>query len=363
VSVKRRLFALFLLFAISVDAAAYTVFFINPGRSDEPYWVGASQGMQMAARSLGITLDIHYAERSPARVLEIAKEVTGRVDKPAYLVYPNEYGLGGEVLKLASAAGIKTFFAYSTLPEAEYGKPRERYSKWIGSLVPDVEEAGFLTSRALITRGLADRRVAPDGKLHLLIIAGDKSTPSSVLRTQGALRAAKREPAVIIDEIIYADFDQQKAREGAADAFQAHRDAKLVWAGSDLMALGAMEALEKQGRVAGRDVLFSAINTSRQAMQSVQNGRLAVLAGGHFMAGAWALVMIDDYHRGKDFANEGLTLTKPMFVLFTPDLAKRYLAQFDSGLKTADFRIFSKATNANIGRYDFRFDRLLRQVR
>ena len=36
-------------------ARAQSVAFINPGKSDEIYWVTATQGMQAAAKSLGMT--------------------------------------------------------------------------------------------------------------------------------------------------------------------------------------------------------------------------------------------------------------------------------------------------------------------
>jgi ABC-type sugar transport system substrate-binding protein len=350
-----------MLLTASAQCFALSVIFVNPGRSDEAFWATASQGMQMAARSLDIDLDVRYAERSRERMVEIVKQVAGG-KKPDYLILVNEYGLGGEMLKLAEAAGIRTFFAYNSLPQGEFGAPRERYRNWIGALVPDVEEAGYLTARALIANGLALRRFGRDGKLHMLAVAGDAATPSSVMRTQGMMRAVKQTASVVLDQVLHADFNQQKARDLAADAFEKHPDISLLWAGSDLMAFGAMEALEKRGRQPGKDVLFSGINTSAQAMQAVQNGRLTALAGGHFMAGAWALVMIDDFHRGKDFASEGLTLTKPMFVLFTPELAKRYTTQFEGGLKATDFRRFSKARNPNVVRYDFRLDRLLLQA-
>jgi ABC-type sugar transport system substrate-binding protein len=357
----RALVALSLVLgAIGQPSLAASVTFVNPGRSDEVFWVTASRGLQMAADSLDMKLDIHYAERSPEKILEIVKEIAAG-KKTDYLIFPNEYALGGEVLKITEPAGIKTFFAYSTLPEAEFGRPRERYRNWIGSLVPDVEEVGFLTARALITQGLAQRRFGKDGKLHLLAIAGDEKTPTSVLRTQGMMRAVKRERAAVLDQVVYADFNQQKARESAAIALEKFRDVRLVWAGNDLMAFGAMETLEKRGKIPGKDVLFSGINTSRQAMEAVQSGRLAALAGGHFMAGAWALVMIYDYHHGKDFASEGLVLTKPMFVMFTPELAKQYLAQFEGGMKGMDFRRYSKVHTPTVARYDFRLDRLLQK--
>jgi ABC-type sugar transport system substrate-binding protein len=38
-------------------ARAQSVAFINPGKSDEVYWMTATQGMQAAARSLGMTFE------------------------------------------------------------------------------------------------------------------------------------------------------------------------------------------------------------------------------------------------------------------------------------------------------------------
>ena len=101
------------------------------------------------------------------------------------------------------------------------------------------------------------------------------------------------------------------ARNGAAQADQLYRlypDARLVWAGNDLMAFGAMAAWEKRGGKPGMDAWFSGINTSTEALEAVKSGRLTSLAGGHFITGAWAMVMIYDYHHGRDFADEGLEL-------------------------------------------------------
>ena len=44
-------------------APAQTVAFINPGKSDEIYWVTATQSMQAAAKSLGMAFEVQYAQR------------------------------------------------------------------------------------------------------------------------------------------------------------------------------------------------------------------------------------------------------------------------------------------------------------
>src|SRR4029077_10318542 len=110
---------------------------------------------------------------------------------------------------------------------------------------------------------------------------------------------------------------------------------------------------------AGVDAWFSGINTSTEALEAIKSGRLTSLAGGHFITGAWALLMIYDYHHGCDFADEGLELRRSMFAEFTPQLADRYLERFSGGFEGVDFSRYSKVKNPKLKRYNFGFSQLL----
>lgn len=350
---------------LSIPAAALTVAFVNPGKSDELYWLTASQAMQSAADSLGIRLEVFYAERDHLRQVEIMRTLVARParERPDYVVIGNEKRMGGPQLRLATDAGIKVFFAYSTLlseDRAVFGAPREKYKDWIGSLLPRAEDAGYLTAKALIERGLREGRFAADGKLHLLAIAGDNSTESSLLRNAGMERAVREQPKVVLDQMVYAEWRRDLGEEKAKQLYVRHPQVQLVWAGNDLMAFGAMKALEEGGGKAGKDKLFSGVNTSTEAMQAVIDGRMEALAGGHFMCGAWALVLLYDYAHGRDFADEGLELVYPMFSLFDPPLARRFLERFKDGVPKMDFRAYSKAYNPKLKHYDFSFAQLLK---
>ena len=111
------------------------------------------------------------------------------------------------------------------------------------------------------------------------------------------------------------------------------------------------------------DAWFSGVNTSTEALEAIKSGRLTSLAGGHFITGAWALVMIYDYHHGRDFADEGLELERPMFATFTPRLADLYLERFGGGFQNVDFRRYSKVKNRELKRYNFGFAQLLESKR
>jgi ABC-type sugar transport system substrate-binding protein len=70
-------------------AAAQSVAFINPGKSEEVYWVTATQSMQAAAKSLGMAFEVQYAQREPLKTLEIARELVARPagKRPEYCDY------------------------------------------------------------------------------------------------------------------------------------------------------------------------------------------------------------------------------------------------------------------------------------
>ncbi|MCV2366629.1 ABC transporter substrate-binding protein [Roseateles oligotrophus] len=338
-------------------AIALNVAFVNPGRSNEAFWLASSQAMQSAADSLGIRLEVLYAEREPKRALEIAQEIAQRpaAKRPDYVILVNEKGTLVESAQALGAAGIKTFAAYSGLLPQERAQwaPRKGLPLLLGSLEPRARDAGYLTARALIQQGLAEKRLAADGKLHMLALAGDRSTPVSIQRNEGLRQALAENPQVELKEQAFGDWRRDLAKEKTQGLLQRYPEAQLLWAASDLMAFGALEALESRERKPGRDMLVSAINTSTEAMQARIDGRFAALAGGHFMTGAWALVMIYDHAQGRDFSDEGLELERPMFMLFSKPEATRFLSRFEGGIGKLDFRPYSKHLNLRLKQYQF----------
>lgn len=352
---------------VCLPAMALSMAFINPGKSDEVYWVTAAHAMESAARDLGVKLEVLYAERQHPRVLDFARQIIARPrqERPDFVIFSNDYATGPELLRLFDAAGIKTFMAFSgisdPLDRKNTGQPRQHYKTWLGSIEPHAEEAGYLTAKALISKGREAGAMAADGKLHLLAISGDRSTPTSIRRGEGMRKAVSEAPDVVLDQEIFAAWNREKAAEQAEWLLQRYPAARLVWAGNDLMAFGAMQALEKRGGRVGRDVWFSGVNTSREAMEAVKSGRLTALSGGHFIAGAWAVVMLYDYANGRDFAGkDGLELDQSMFALFSRAEAETFLNRYgEMNFDAVDFRRFSKVLNHRVKRYDFSFRQLL----
>ena len=352
---------LMLCWLLPLPALAFSVTFVNPGLHDEAYWLSASRAMQAAAHELDIELEVLYAERDHLKMIDLVRQVAARPRKPDYLIVVNEKLVAPAMLRLANAARLPTLLAYNDLsPEqrAELGQPRQQLHYWLGSLAPDNEQAGRDTLKALVAS--ARQRGLLKAPTELLMISGDPATPASVERLRGARQALAAYPDVRLVQVVNGMWQQERAYQQSNWLLARHPHTKLVWTANDLMAFGVRQSLQQHGRQAGRDVLIATINNSPEVMRARIDGEISALSGGHFLTGAWALVMLYDYAHGKDFADEGLELHKPVFSLITPPMAQRFLDKYGGNdFGSLGFRRFSRYLNPSLKRYDFRFQRAL----
>ncbi|MBS7660455.1 ABC transporter substrate-binding protein [Pseudomonas lalucatii] len=334
-----------------------SVVFLNPGYSNEPFWVGYSDFMQAAADSLGMRLRVIYGERDPKLLLSNAQRVLAEAEQPDYLVFVNEMYTGPELLRLFADSPIKLFSLHSTLtPEQQalVGGTRERYRHWIGSLVPNDREAGYLMGKALIAK-LGGR---PG---EMLAFSGVRHTPSATLREDGLRQALAEHPEVKLQQLVYGQWARQRAYQQAKLLLPRYPEVRLVWAANDEMAFGAMRAARELGLDPGRDLHFSALNNSEEVLQARISGPLCVLVGGHFTLGGWAMVLLHDHHAGQDFAlRGGKDRVDALFSLLDKQQAAALLKRLRMPGYGLDFRQFSALYQPDMSNYRFSVEPLLR---
>lgn len=345
-------------------AAAFSVTFINPGKADEAFWVSVSRSMAAAAADLGVSLEVRYAERDHLRMIELTREVCQRSHKPDYLILVNEKLAAGPMLQLAEAAGVKSFLLLNKLqPEqvTKLGLPRQKLKYWLGSLIPNNFAAGQLTGERLLAEARRLKLHDAQQRLQILAIAGDKATPAGVERLAGFEQAVRQAKDADLKQVVFGEWRRDRSQEQMATLLQRYPQARTVWAANDLMAFGASDAAQAAGRTVGKNWIVSGVNNSDAAITALENGKLAALAAGHFMAGAWGLIMLYDYQHGQDFASEGLELYMPMFSLIEKEQAQRFRERFlGDNLEHVDFRHYSKAANPALQQYQFTLAPLLK---
>ena len=60
-------------------------------------------------------------------------------------------------------------------------------------------------------------------------------------------RAVSEAGDVVLDQVVFADWSRDKAAEQSEVLFSRYPFTRLIWAGSDQMAFGAMSSWEKRG--------------------------------------------------------------------------------------------------------------------
>lgn len=277
------------------SASAASVVFLSPGPASDGYWSTYARFMQAAATRLGMSLTVRYSNRNTRELVELARDALQGQNRPDYLVFSNELNVAPEILRLSQNSDVKLFAVNNTLTADQLrilGDLPQRYPNFIGSLIGDDEEGGYLTAKRLIS---LHPPVQAGKAIEMLAFSGTNTTPVSLKREQGMRRALAEHPEVRLRQIVLSGWRRDRAFEQARVLFKRYPDINLVWAANDQMVFGAMDAVRETGGEPGKSVLFASINWSPLSLDALQDGRISALAGGHFMLGGLAMVLLHDY--------------------------------------------------------------------
>jgi ABC-type sugar transport system substrate-binding protein len=336
-----------------------SVIFLNPGepveRGKGPHWRMTARLMAAAAKTFGMQLEVLFAERDHLLMLRQAEGVAQRGDLPDYLVIVNEKLLAPQMLRLFERTRVKVLLIHNDLtPEQrrDVGNERERVRNWIGTLTTDEARAEYRLMEELV-RQLGDREPRVIG------ITGDPSTPVSMERAQGVNDFIARARRGQILQLAFSDWSDADAQSKASVLLSRYPQTNIIWAANDSMALGALRAVKARGA----PVLVGGSGAWPDALASMTEGGLAASVGSHFFIGAWAMVLLHDYHHGLDFAAHGGTAQKLDYMqVVNRDNAARYDEAVYKRHEPLDFSAYSKVRVPKPGRYDFNLAPLVRKT-
>jgi ABC-type sugar transport system substrate-binding protein len=333
------------------------VVFLNPGepveRGKGPQWRMTAHLMNMAARVFGLQLEVLFAERDHLLMLRQAEELARRSDAPDYVVIVNEKLAGLTMLRLFARTRSKVLLIHNDLTteqRAEIGNEREQVSNWIGTVTTDETRAEFRLMQELVHQ-------LGEGEPQVIGITGDRVTPVSLERAEGVSQFIARSGRGTILQTVFSDWSEADAESKAAVLLARHPDVNIIWAANDTMALGAQKAVQaRRARV-----LVGGTGAWPAALASIVQGGLAASVGSHFLIGAWAMVLLHDYHHGLDFARHGGPNQKLDYLhVVNRDNAVRYQRAVYEREAAFDFSIYSKVLHPKPGPYDFNLGPLLR---
>ena len=356
------------LYSLNLAQAEETrlkVAYMSPVALDHPFWGQIVSFMQAVAEDLNIDLEIAVQPEDNRFVLKkTGMKLIKSANPPDYLINSYYPDVTVKLIEAAKKQKIGVFVFNANLSEEDsktIGMPRERFDNWIGHMYPDGTQAGFLLADILLKQANATR--SPASAVKILALRGRE--PSDVYsrdwRSYGLKRrVGSRSDSTLVGNVA-CDWSRDLAKENATKLLTKNPGTRVIWAASDLMALGAVEAVKAVGKEPGKDVLLGGFDWAPEALQAISKGEMAVSLGGHFMEAGWALILLHDYHHGIDFKVDLGTQILTSMQAITADNVQQYLSKFkDQNWNKIDFKRFSKKYNPALRNYDFSLDALLK---
>ncbi|QGP53326.1 ABC-type sugar transport system, periplasmic component [Piscirickettsia salmonis] len=355
---------IFLVFSVFSQVAlagqSFNVTFINPSNDTDSFWNKVTQMMKYACEDLNCNLHVMYSShRNHLLAVSRLDELPTSTD---YVVFQSTKGNGIEILKKAERKKIKSFMFNAVLSgeqQGQYGEPRSYFKYWLGQMFPNDKKAGFNTAMALVDEG---RKISAGNNLTIVAFNGIPSDGAAVERIKGLEDYIRKNSDSSIQQIISARWLKDIAEQKFNLLHKRYPDIQLFWAAGDAMAEGVIAGAEKMGLTPGKDILTTGVDWNNTAIKEIKQGKMVASAGGHFMEGAWVIVLLADYHNKIDFKKEALTFKSAMSLLTSKNI-DLYINKFQGkDLSKIDFKKFSKFYNKSLGKYDFNFDKVLEQL-
>jgi len=263
--------------------------------ADANWDVANGASIRTAAHGAGVEVRLEDAHRSQEKqVASLRAFITQRVNVIAFspVVESGWETVLGEIRR----AKIPVILMDRAIEVSD----NDLYVSLIGS---DFVEEGRKAARWLLehTRDVS-------GEIDIVELRGTVGSAPANDRKQGftEIIAADRRYRIIRSQS--GDFDRDRARAVMAEFLQSEgRRIRVLFAHSDTMALGGIEAIESAGLKPGSDILVISIEGSRKALEAIVAGKLNVTVECSPLLGPQLMVVVKQLAAGKSVPRRVIT--------------------------------------------------------
>ena len=249
-----------MLSAVAPVAAAHAATIgISMAYFDDNFLTSVRQAMKNEAAAKGATAQFEDAQGDIGKQLsQIQNFIAQHVD--AIIVNTVDTSATPKMTRLAQAAKIPLIYV-NRMPEDKVLPARVAF---VGS---DEHQAGKLEGDAIAA--------LLHGKGNVVIMQGELSNNSTVLRTQGIVNAAKANPGMHIIQTQTANWQRSAAIDLMNNWIVAGQKINAVASNNDEMALGAIIALQ-QAHIDPKTVVIGGVDGTSDGLDAIAKGNLDV---------------------------------------------------------------------------------------
>jgi ribose transport system substrate-binding protein len=224
---------------------------------NHPFFVDMRRGAQEAADRLGVTLQVQAAEREidVEKQMQIVENMI-QTGIQALCITPSGSREIVSALVKARDAKVPIIVVDTRVDAKAAADAGVRTETFVGS---DNYAGGKLAGEYLVK--------ASEGKARVAILEGIPGHETGDSRLRGFRDAVKATPGISIVASQPANWERDQGFNVFQNMLQAHSDIDSVFAASDLMALGAIEAIAAAGKTGKIRVIgFDALDDAKKAI-------------------------------------------------------------------------------------------------
>ena len=233
-----------------------------------PHFVDIAYGAMLAGVDLGVEVVVDNTNAESEVSEQIAKcedMITKGVD--ALILTANDSAGMTTAVEAAYDADV-TFVAVDTLIDNVWGEEKLNY-------IPTYLGVDHTVMAYNMACTIFD---SIGGEGNVVILRGVDAASSSNERTAGFEKAVEEYGMTLVDSQT-GEYDMDKGQTVMADILQRTTDIDVVLCCNDMMALGAVNAIEENGLVAGEGgILVAGIDGGSLALQSIEAGKMVATA-------------------------------------------------------------------------------------
>ena len=328
---------------------------IIPQAQNNNFWQLVENFSVAASEDLNIKLDLVHADNNRFAIKAAIQNLLNNGEKPDYLIFRPFSGNAQPLFQLLEDNKQK----FVTLEQAhldddttKLGQPGEQFTYWIGEVLYDNWQAGYLLADTLIN--MAPKKLR---NINLLGFGGRRDFVS-IQRNKGLIAAVEKHRNAHLHQVFTMHWDSSIVRKRFAKIASRYPDTNIIWSSSDIMAIEAKKQALKNKELAFTPII-GGIDWMPVALKKIAQGEIEASVGGHFLMGAQAIIKVIDYHNGLDrFRGEN---TKQKYSVITAKNVENYIYFIEHEYwKDIDYALFLHSQNNT--HYEFTIEQLLIQT-
>ncbi len=237
-------------------------------------------------------------------------------------------------------SGIPVVFTDCYLPDV---KPQTTYDNYIAYVGPADFESGYMMGKILIE----NMKPGQDGKKVVGVVNGTPGSTVAIDRRAGLQKALDEAgDSVRVAGEVVGNFVRDTSQDVTESLLQGNPDITGIWAANGGTATGVMTGIRTMGLAPGKDVLVVGMDLNPENVAAVEKGELLFDVGGHWLQGAFAMNILNDYLNGFPVppeARENQLAPIPI----TKETVGKFKTAFPAGVPVYDFRQNSRVYNPN----------------